>query len=265
MTGVNGDRASGGPARLLEGKSAVVTGGSRGIGLAVARSFAEHGANVLITSRKEDKLAEAVASIREVAVGQVLQLAGNAGDHEHAERCLVLATEQFGRVDVLVNNAATNPYHGPITEISPQQATKTADVNYLSVLRWSQLAWQTGMSSAGGTIINMASTGALSVEHGIGFYNTTKAALVHLTKHLALDMSPGVRVNAIAPGLIKTDMARALWEENEAELARIMPLQRLGEPRDIANAALFLASDMASWITGHTLVVDGGVLVKSIV
>lgn len=250
---------------LLKGKSAVVTGGSRGIGLAIAQILAEHGANVMITSRREEKLLQAVADLSETATGEVIHLAGNAGDPEHTERCVQRAMDQFGGLDILVNNAGTNPFFGSIADIDDASARKTVEINYLSVLRWAQTAWRLSMSESGGAIINIASTGGLSVEHGIGFYNTTKAAVIHLTKHLALDMAPKVRVNAIAPGLIKTDMARALWEPNEDDLAAMMPLNRLGEPADIAQAALFLASDRSSWITGHTLVVDGGALVRSIV
>ncbi len=128
---------------------------------------------------------------------------------------------------------------------------------------WTQSAWRASMSERGGVILNIASVGGLSVETHIAVYNGTKAALMHLTRSLAAEMAPGVRVNALAPGLVKTDMARVLWEPNEEAIARHTPMRRLGEPVDIANAAVFLCSDAASWITGATLVVDGGALLGS--
>ena len=133
-------------------------------------------------------------------------------------------------------------------------------VNQQAYLTWTQCAWRASMESGGGNIINMSSVGALAVEPGIGWYNVTKAAVAHLTRQLAGELGPAVRVNALAPGLVKTDFARALWERGEERIAARLPLRRLGEPDDIANAALFLASDAASWLTGQVLVVDGGAL-----
>jgi NAD(P)-dependent dehydrogenase (short-subunit alcohol dehydrogenase family) len=163
---------------------------------------------------------------------------------------------------VLVNNAATNPYMGPSIDIDLPRYDKTWDVNLRGPLVWTQECWKAWMRSNGGAVVNIASIGGMSVEPSIGIYNTTKAALIHLTKVLAADLSPGVRVNGIAPGLVKTDMARALWEPAEEQIARRTPLARLGEPEDIAHAALFLASELSSWMTGHTLVVDGGALIR---
>lgn len=249
--------------QLLLGRKALVTGGSKGIGFAIAQAYAAHGAEVLITSRKEDGLKAAVEKIDATGIaGRVIYLAGNAGDAEFAHACVGTAIERLGGLDVLVNNAATNPYHGRLIDIDLSRARKTAEVNYLGALTWSQEAWRQEMERSGGVIINMASTGGLTVSDGIGFYNTTKAALIHLTRHLAWELGPAVRVNAIAPGLIKTDMARALWEAEEPQLAQLMPLRRLGEPHDIADAAVFLASEMSSYITGHTLVVDGGATIR---
>jgi NAD(P)-dependent dehydrogenase (short-subunit alcohol dehydrogenase family) len=138
---------------------------------------------------------------------------------------------------------------------------KTVKVNQTALLVWTQEAWRASMAERGGTVLNLASIGGLSVELGIGWYNVTKAAVVHLTSQLAGELGPGVRVNALAPGLVKTDLARALWEQAGDAIAAHLPLKRLGEPDDIASAALFLCSDEASWITGHTLVIDGGALV----
>jgi NAD(P)-dependent dehydrogenase (short-subunit alcohol dehydrogenase family) len=229
----------------LKGKVALVTGASRGIGKAIAQAYADAGASVLLSSRKQDALEAAAAEI---------------GDPEQAAAAVAHCVERFGAIDVLVNNAATNPYFGPAMDIDLARYDKTWEVNLRGVLVWTQEAWKQSLAERGGSVINIASVGGFSIEQGIGIYNTTKAALIHLTKTLAAELAPSVRVNAIAPGLVKTDMARALWEPQEERIAASMPLARLGEPVDIANAALFLASDLASWVTGHTLVVDGGAL-----
>lgn len=240
----------------LKGKVALVTGASRGIGKAIARSYADAGASVLLSSRKLDALEAAAAEIG----GDVDVVVANAGDPEQAAAAVAHCVERFGAVDILVNNAATNPYFGPVMDIDLGRYDKTWEVNLRGVLVWTQEAWRRSMQDRGGTVVNISSVGGFSIEPGIGIYNTTKAALIHLTKTLAAELAPTVRVNAIAPGLVKTDMARALWEPAEDRIAASMPLGRLGEPADIANAALYLASDLASWVTGHTLVVDGGAL-----
>jgi len=229
----------------LKGKVALVTGASRGIGKAIAHAYADAGASVLLSSRKIDALEAAAAEIG----GDVDVVVANAGDPDQAAAAVAHCIERFGGVDILVNNAATNPYFGPAIDIDLDRYDKTWDVNVRAPLVWTQLVWRAAMA-----------VGGLSVEPGIGIYNGTKAALIHLTKTLAAELAPSVRVNAIAPGLVKTDMARALWEPAEDRIAASMPLARLGEPVDIANAALYLASDLASWVTGHTLVVDGGAL-----
>ena len=248
------------PTFRLDGKVALVTGASRGIGRAIAATFAAAGASVMLSSRKEDALLTAAAGMTGDGHGEVGVHAANAGDLDAARRCIDTTIERFGGLDILVNNAATNPYMGPTIDIDEGRYDKTYEVNLRAPLFWSQHAWRSIMSDRGGAIINVASIGGLSVETSIGNYNVTKAALIHLTKTLAKELAPGVRVNAIAPGLVKTDMARALWEANEEAVSRMVPLHRLGEPQDIADAALFLASDAASWICGHTLVVDGGML-----
>jgi NAD(P)-dependent dehydrogenase (short-subunit alcohol dehydrogenase family) len=168
--------------------------------------------------------------------------------------------DRFGAVDILVNNAATNPYFGRMIDIDLSRLDKTHEVNLRGPFVWAQTVWRAYMEASGGSIINVSSIGGLSVETSLGHYNVTKAGLIHLTKSLAKDLAPKVRVNAIAPGLVKTDMARALWESNEEAVSGVIPLKRLGEPQDIAGAAQFLASDAASWITGTTMVVDGGML-----
>jgi NAD(P)-dependent dehydrogenase (short-subunit alcohol dehydrogenase family) len=241
----------------LGGKVALVTGASRGIGRAIATAYADAGASVVLSSRKLDALEAAASEIG----GDTAVFAANAGEPDQIEACVAFTIERFGAVDILVNNAATNPYMGRSIDIDLARFDKTWRVNYRGVFVWTQEAYRRSMAERGGTVINIASVGGMSVENSIGHYNVTKAAIIHLTKTLAADLAPGVRVNAIAPGLVKTDMARALWEPAEELIAKRMPLHRLGEPEDIANAALFLASDLSSWMTGHTLVVDGGGLI----
>jgi len=243
----------------LDGKVALVTGGSRGIGRAIATRLAEAGAHVMLSSRKPDALAAAAASMAGLG-GDVAWHAANVGDPDAAQACVDACMERFGSLDVLVNNAATNPHFGPLMEIDLRRAEKTVQVNLEAGLVWTQCAWRASLAERGGSVINLSSIGGMSVERGIGWYNVTKAALVHLTRQLAAELGPGVRVNALAPGLVRTDFARALWEHAGDAVAARLPLKRLGEPDDIAKAALFLASEAASWITGHVLVVDGGAL-----
>lgn len=248
----------------LKGKVALVTGASRGIGRAIAHTFAAAGASVMLSSRKQEALDAVVEEITD-AGGDAAAYAAHAGDPEQITACVAATVARWGRIDVLVNNAATNPYMGPAVDIDLPRFDKTWEVNYRGPVVWVQEAWKASLREHGGVVINMSSTGGMTVAPGLGHYDVTKAALIHLTKTLAHELAPGVRVNAIAPGLVKTDFARALWEPNEAAASAQTPLRRLGEPEDIAHAALFLASDLASWITGHTLVVDGGALVRGVV
>ncbi len=242
----------------LDGQVALVTGASKGIGKAIAQRLAESGAKVVLSSRKQDALEAAAADID----GETSVFAAHAGDPDQIQACVAHTMDTYGQIDVLVNNAATNPYFGSSIDIDLGRYDKTWEVNVRGPLVWAQECWKASMQANGGAVVNIASIGGMSVEPGIGIYNTTKAALIHLTKVLAADLSPGVRVNAIAPGLVKTDMAKALWESGEEQIAKRMPLARLGEPEDIANAALFLSSELSSWMTGHTLVVDGGALIR---
>jgi NAD(P)-dependent dehydrogenase (short-subunit alcohol dehydrogenase family) len=250
----------------LDGKVALVTGASRGIGNAIASRFALSGAKVMLSSRKPEALEEAAGRIEaEVGgsggSGEVAWQAANAGDPQQAEQCVSATIERFGSVDILVNNAATNPHFGRMIEIEPSMARKTVQVNQEGVLNWTQLAWLGWMHDHGGVVLNISSIGGMAVEPGIGWYNVTKAAVIHLTRQLAGELGPGVRVNAIAPGLIKTDFARALWERAGDAVASRLPMRRLGEPDDIARGAVFLCSDAASWITGQVMVIDGGAMV----
>lgn len=247
----------------LEGKTALVTGASRGIGRAIAFGLAAEGCDVVISSRKQESLDQVAEEIRSKHSGvRVLARAAHVGDEAQAESCVDAAVSEFGGIDVLVNNAGTNPYYGPIVEIDLARAEKTVQVNQLSVVRWTQLAWHASMSERGGSIVNIASLGGIVTEPGLGFYNVTKAAVIHLTRQFAAELGPKVRVNGIAPGIVRTQFARALWEGHEDELNAALPLGRIGEPEDVANAAVFLAGEASSWMTGHTLVLDGGALIR---
>lgn len=239
----------------LDGKAALVTGGSRGIGKSIATAFAAAGARVMIASRKADALEAAAADIGHGCEWVV----ANTGDPEAAEVAVTATIERLGSLDVLVNNAAANPYAGPTIDVDLARWDKTLLVNLTGPLVWTQLAWRHWMEANGGAVINISSVGGLKTSEMLGVYGVTKAALIHLTEQLASELGPQVRVNAICPGLIKTDFARALWEgERGAEVAEGYPLKRLGEPEDIAAAALYLAGDSGSWITGQHLVLDGG-------
>ncbi|MFP6663467.1 MAG: SDR family oxidoreductase [Deltaproteobacteria bacterium] len=243
----------------LDGKVALVTGGSRGIGKSIAKVFAEAGAKVMITSRKADACAAACAEIGANAVFEP----GNIGHEEDIERVIDATLSRLGGLDILVNNAATNPYAGPMIDVDRPRWNKTLEINLTAPLFWTQLAWHRRMKTHGGSVINISSVGGLATNAVLGVYDVTKAALIHATKQLAAELAPKVRVNAIAPGLIKTDFAKLLWEgDRGAEVARAYPLGRLGEPEDIAGAALYLAAETGSWMTGQTLVLDGGGLIS---
>jgi NAD(P)-dependent dehydrogenase (short-subunit alcohol dehydrogenase family) len=237
----------------LEGKVALVTGASKGIGRAIAASYAAAGAKVMLTSRKLDQLQAAAAEMD----GETDVFAGNAGDVATAQACVAATIERFGGLDVLVNNAATNPYFGPTLGVDEPRYDKTFQVNLRGPLSWCQAAWNAALADTPGVIINIASVGGLRAEFGLGVYNVTKAALIHLTRQLASELGP-TRVVGIAPGLVQTDFAAFLVDNFGDRLAARLPTKRLGEPQDIANLATFLASDLASWITGETYVIDGG-------
>jgi NAD(P)-dependent dehydrogenase (short-subunit alcohol dehydrogenase family) len=242
----------------MDGRVVLVTGASKGIGRAIAARCAEAGAKVMLSSRKQAQLEEAAAGM----AGEVDVFAANAGEPDQAAACVAACVERFGGIDVLVNNAATNPYYGPLMGIDVAAAEKTMKVNQTGYLVWTQEAVKAGLAEGGGaSVLNLASIGGVSVETNLAWYNVTKAAEIHLTRHLAAELAPHVRVNAILPGIIKTDFSRQLWEANEDVVADHVPMKRLGTPDDVANAALFLVSEAASWITGQTLIVDGGMQV----
>jgi NAD(P)-dependent dehydrogenase (short-subunit alcohol dehydrogenase family) len=241
----------------LDGKAALVTGGTRGIGRAIAEAFAAAGAGVCVLARKPEELEETAAAL--TALGApVTTVAGSAGDPDAIDRAVAACIKDLGGLDVLVNNAATNPAFGPMIETEAWAIRKVLEVNVEGALLLAQASYRAWMAEHGGVILNIGSTGGLTPAPGIGIYNASKAALLHMTRQLALELAPEVRVNALAPGLVKTSMARALWEPNEAGIAAAHPLRRIGVPDDIASAALFLTSDAAAWLTGAVLVVDGG-------
>jgi NAD(P)-dependent dehydrogenase (short-subunit alcohol dehydrogenase family) len=247
---------------VLDGKIALITGASKGIGLGMATAYAREGAAVMLSSRKQEALDEAARGIEaEFPGARLATFAANAGEPDQAEACVAATIDRLGGIDVLINNAATNPVMGRTIDADLDAWDKTFRVNVRGALVWAQLAWRATMEANGGSIINISSVGGIAGTSGIGAYNITKAAIIHLTKVLAVEMAPQVRVNAIAPGLVKTDFARALWEPAGDAAGLGLPLGRLGEPDDIAGGAVFLASDAARWITGHVLVVDGGALV----
>lgn len=241
----------------LDGKAALVTGGTRGIGRAIAEAFAGAGAGVAVLARKSDELEETRAALEALGTSATVYR-GSAGDPDVAEAAVAHCVAELGSLDVLVNNAGVNPVFGALMDADMGAVAKVFDTNIAGPLRFTRAAWQHWMSARGGVVLNVASVGGLRPGPFVGAYNVSKAALIHLTRQLAQELAPVVRVNAVAPGLVKTDMARALWEPNEEGIARAHPLGRLGVPDDIAAAALFLCADASSWMTGETVVVDGG-------
>jgi NAD(P)-dependent dehydrogenase (short-subunit alcohol dehydrogenase family) len=240
----------------FSGRTAIVTGASRGIGLAIAQRLAADGANVVLTSRKQESADAAAEQVGGSAIG----VAAHAVDENAAKRCVDLTLDRFGGIDILVNNAGTNPALGPLIEQDHARFTKIFDVNVWAALLWTSLAVKAWMAEHGGVVVNTASIGGMHQSPAIGLYNATKAALIHVTKQLALELSPRVRVNAICPGVVRTRLAEALWKDHEEAVSGATALGRIGEPADVAAAVAFLVSDQASWITGETLVIDGGQL-----
>jgi NAD(P)-dependent dehydrogenase (short-subunit alcohol dehydrogenase family) len=241
----------------LKDRVAIVTGASRGIGLGIATELVRQGARVCITARGAEPLAAAVAELGgpDVAIG----VPGKSDDGDHQAEAITRTIEAFGRLDMLVNNTGINPVYGPITSCDPGAAAKILAVNVLAPLAWTRQAKDAWMGSHGGAIVNVASIAGLKASPGIGLYGVSKAALIRLTTELAVELGPAIRVNAVAPAVVKTKFATALYEGKEEAVAAAYPLKRLGIPSDVASAVAFLLSDDASWITGQTLVIDGGV------
>jgi NAD(P)-dependent dehydrogenase (short-subunit alcohol dehydrogenase family) len=241
----------------LDGRVALVTGATRGIGRGIAEAYVAAGAAVAVLARKPDELEETQAALSALG-GRVITIAGSAGDPEAIDTAISRCVDELGRLDILVNNAAANPAMGLIVDHEPSAVRKILEVNVEGPWLLARGAWRAWMREHGGVILNVASIGGLQASHAIGTYNVSKAALIHLTRQLALELAPTVRVNAVAPGLVKTQFARALWEPDEEGVGARHPLGRIGMPDDIAPLALFLVSDAASWITGEVYRADGG-------
>ena len=241
----------------FDGQTAIVTGASRGIGLAIAQRLVADGANVVLTARTLQAAEAAAAPLGERAAG----FGAHAASAEAAEACVAFAIERFGSLDVLVNNAGTNPAAGPITSIDHARFAKTLEVNLWAPLMWTGIAERAWMGEHGGTVVNVASVSGLIAGPDTGVYRVSKAALIHLTRQLAFELAPRVRVNAVAPGLVRTRLAAGLWQADEERVAAGIPLGRIGEPVDVAEAVAYVASPVAAWMTGETLVIDGGQLV----
>ncbi|MCU1551782.1 MAG: family NAD(P)-dependent oxidoreductase [Glaciihabitans sp.] len=237
--------------RRFDGTTTLITGASRGIGLAIATRLVAEGGRVAITARGQDTLNDAVAGLGPAAIG----IAGKADDPEHRAAVFAHIASEFGHLDYLVNNAGINPAYGKALEVEESAARKILEVNVLGSLAWTRDAVAAGLDTA---VVNVASIAGISAAPGIALYGVSKAALISLTTQLAFELAPGIRVNAVAPAVIKTNFARALYEGREEEVAAGYPLGRLGEPADVAGPVAFLLSDDAAWITGQTIVIDGG-------
>ncbi|WP_062385693.1 SDR family oxidoreductase [Demequina iriomotensis] len=240
------------------GRVAVVTGASRGIGLGIARRLADEGASLVLTARRMDGLEEAAASM---PAERVRLVAGRAQDPEHRARAIDVAVRELGGIDVLVANAGINPVYGPLLGLEHDAARKVFEVNVLGTLGWVQAACAAGLGDrADAAVLLMSSVTGAVPSPGIGWYGVSKAAVAHLAVTLAVELGPRVRVNALAPAVVRTQFARALYEGREDEVAARYPMRRLGLPEDVAAAAAYLCSTEASWITGQVVTLDGGLL-----
>jgi 3-oxoacyl-[acyl-carrier protein] reductase len=240
---------------MTEPKVAIITGASRGIGLGIAQALVDRGDRVCITGRNAESLAEAAATLGP----DTITIAGKAHDAEHQAQVVKTVLDTCGRIDYLVNNVGTNPVYGPTLDLEVDLVRKILDINVISHFAWTQQVYRAWMAEHGGAVVNISSVAALNPAPGLGMYGMSKAALSYLTAELAVELGPKVRVNAVAPAVVKTKFAEALYLGREDDVASHYPAGRLGVPEDIGDAVAFLLSDKASWITGQTLVIDGGV------
>lgn len=249
------------PVQDLSGRAALITGGSRGIGRAIAAELLSRGANVTITARKAEALETAAQELTAAAGGpRAIAVVGNAGDPEARAEAVRRTMEEFGSLDILVNNTGINPVFGPLMEADLGAVRKIFDTNVVAALGYLQEAHRAWMGEHGGAVVNLASVAGIRSTGVISAYGASKSALIRLTEELAWQLAPGIRVNAVAPGIIKTDFASALVSAGEDKAAAPYPMGRLGTPEDVARLVGFLVSDAASWITGETVRVDGGLL-----
>ena len=244
----------------LTDQTAIVTGASRGIGLAIAKRLVAEGAHVVITARRPEALEEAVEALG--GPDKARFVAGSADDAAHQDEVIATATEAFGPVTLMVNNTGINPVFGPLMDLDLDAARRIVETNCLAALAWVQKLHADGLAGRGGSIVNVASVAGVRPAPGIAFYGASKAMLIHLTEELAVELGPTIRVNAVAPAVVKTKFAKALYEGREEQVSAPYPLKRLGRPEDIAGAVAYLLSDDAAWVTGQTLVLDGGVLLR---
>lgn len=247
----------------LSGRVAIITGSTKGIGRAIAAALAEHGAKVVVSSRDAGRVEETAAALR-AAGHEVTGIPCNVGRKNELQALFDGTRTAYGPVDIVIGNAAINPHYGPSLDIPDEIFAKVMGTNIQSNLWLAQLAAPDMRASGGGAIVIVSSIGGLRGSDVIGAYNVSKAADMQLARNLAVELGPdNIRVNCIAPGLVKTDFARALWDDPKFAEPRIAstPLRRLGDPEDIAGAAVYLASDAGRWTTGQTIVVDGGVTI----
>jgi NAD(P)-dependent dehydrogenase (short-subunit alcohol dehydrogenase family) len=242
----------------FDGKVAIVTGASRGIGLAIAERIVADGGRVCITARKPDALAAAADSLG--GPEHAIFVAGAADDADHQDEVVATTIDAFGGLDFLVNNTGINPAYGRMIDIDLGAAAKIFQVNVVAAISWAQKVYHASMAEHGGAIVNVASVAGQLPAPNIGTYGASKAALIHVTKELAVELGPDIRINAVAPAVVKTKFAQALYEGREDEVSEPYPLKRLGEPSDISSVVAFLLSEDAAWVTGQTLTVDGGLL-----
>ncbi len=240
----------------FDGSVALVTGASRGIGLAIAQRLVDEGAKVCVTARKQEALDAAVESLG--GPEHAIAVAGRTDDGDHQRDAIARTIETFGSLDLLVNNTGISPAYGPLLDLDLGAARKMVEVNCLAALSWVQQSHAAWLGEHGGAVVNVASVAGLRPAPGIGFYGATKAMLIHLTEELAVELGPRVRVNAVAPAVVKTVFASALYEGREEQVAAAYPLRRLGVPEDVSSVVAFLLSRDAAWMTGQTIVVDGG-------